>query len=664
MIVSRVRHTPPWLDSKLKDMIKQKRATWKAFKRFRSVDYLSAFRAMRNKVCSTLRTAEKQYLLSLHRDIRTVNRSDSVNTFWSYIKRVTGRIKASTIPDLEVTHPQDGSSDTITTDAGKASTLNSFFVQQTCLHDPPQSFPVLPAASQESPESFSTSPCEVYNILSHLKPGKAPGLDGLPPALLRLCASGISESLSTLFNRSFAEGAVPRAWKEALVVPVYKGGCKSFPSNYRPIALLSIVSKVMEKIVLKRLTAFIDPILSPKQSGFRKKDSTSHQLLRLVQEWSTALDSSHLIGVVFFDFKKAFDRVHLPGLIHKLQAAGLRGQALAWCSHFVTGRYQRVRVGNVLSPPEPLHAGVPQGAILSPLLFSLYVNDIVSSVDEEVNLFADDTSVYVTDKSASSLQRRLQSVIDRLSLWFRSWAVTVNPSKSALMVLTTRRSVPVVSVNLDGSNISQVSTHKHLGVTFNSRLSWSDHVDTIVKKTSCKVGLLRRIRRRVPPLVLRSIYLTCVRPVLEYACGSWSGLSAQDCLRLDRIQRSAARLIAGVSIAERLPHEILLARAGLEPLARRRNVILAAPIYRLSSRDPSGPDHLKAAFSRWCTMTPPSTSAMQLRSTESNCLRLPRPRTEILRRSPFYRAVSLLNSLPPAAKTNWPSLKSVLLSST
>ena len=124
-----------------------------------------------------------------------------------------GRIKASTIPDLEVTHPQDGSSDTVTTDAGKASTLNRFFVPQTCLHDPPQSFPVLPAASQGSPESFSTSPCEVYDILSHLKPGKAPGFDGLPSALLRVCASGISESLSTLFNRSFAEGAVPRARK-------------------------------------------------------------------------------------------------------------------------------------------------------------------------------------------------------------------------------------------------------------------------------------------------------------------------------------------------------------------------------------------------------------------------------------------------------------------
>ena len=222
-----------------------------------------------------------------------------------------------------------------------------------------------------------------------------------------------------LFNRSFSEGRVPSAWKEAVVVPVFKGRCESSPSNYRPIALLSIVSKVMEKIVHKRFSAFIDPILSPKQSGFRKKESTSNQLLRLVQEWSSSLDASHLVGVVFFDFKKAFDKVCLPGLIHKLKATGLRGQALQWCSHFLTGHCQRVHVGGELSPPEPLHAGVPQGAILSPLLFSLYVNDIVSSSgDCEVNLFADDTSVYVVDKTAAGLQQRLQVVLDRLSTWF------------------------------------------------------------------------------------------------------------------------------------------------------------------------------------------------------------------------------------------------------
>ena len=154
----------------------------------------------------------------------------------------------------------------------------------------------------------------------------------------------------------------------------------------------------MEKIVHKRLNAFLEPLLSKKQSGFRRKDGTSPQLIRLVQEWSTSLDASDLVGIIFFDFRKAFDRVCLPGLLVKLRSTGLCGKALSWCESFLTNRCQRVRVGSHVSSPEFLRAGVPQGAILSPLFFNIYINDIVECTNAEVNLFADDTSVYVTEK--------------------------------------------------------------------------------------------------------------------------------------------------------------------------------------------------------------------------------------------------------------------------
>ena len=264
------------------------------------------------------------------------------------------------MPDLVITQP-DGSSTTVSSDFDKAEALNSFFAQETHLQDSPLSFPDFQAPLQLSPESFSTTPAEVFDTLQGLKPGKAPGPDDIPARLLQLCARGISVSLATLFDRSFAEGSVPLAWKEALVVPVYKGDSKSSPSNYRPIALLSQVSKVMEKIVLQRLRPFIDPLLSPKQSGFRKHDGTTFQLLRLVQEGCNSLDSSHLVGIVFFDFRKAFDRVCLHGLIKKLQSTGLQGKSLDWCCSFLSGRCQRVSIGGCVSAIEPLQAGVPQG---------------------------------------------------------------------------------------------------------------------------------------------------------------------------------------------------------------------------------------------------------------------------------------------------------------
>ena len=426
--------------------------------------------------------------------------------------------------------------------------------------------------------------------------------------------------------------------------------------------MLSLVSKTMEKIVLKRLRPFLDPLLSSKQSGFRKHDSTSFQLLRLVQEWSDLLDASHLVGVIFFDFKKAFDRVCLPGLILKLKSAGLQGKALDWCKSFLLGRCQRVCVGSQVSSIEPLLAGVPQGAILSPLLFSLYINDVVGCADADFNLFADDTSVYVCDKSAATLQVRLQAVLDELSAWFRSWAIAVNHQKSAVMVLTRRRNAPLINVHLDGTPLPQVTTHKHLGIIFNSRLSWSDHTSYVIGKASKKVGLLRRFRCRLPCLVLRSLYLSCVRPTLEYACGAWSGVGSQEALRLERTQRAAARVIAGASLKDKLSAELLLARAGLDPLARRRQVALCSTFYRLSRPVPKGPLHLVNSFRRWTEAVPSSDCGMQLRSSDSAFTRLPRPRTELLRNSPYYLAVSSLNSLPPSVKQSWASIKAHLLS--
>ena len=195
----------------------------------------------------------------------------------------------------------------------------------------------------------------------------------------------------------------------------------------------------------------------------------------------------------------------LPGLLHKLRAVGVRGKALAWFENYLFGRCQRTAVGRHLSSAAPLYAGVLQGAVLSPLLFSLYMNDIVKCTDANVNLFADDTSVFVTDKSPSGLQVKLQAVVDKLASWFDSWALAVNHRKSPLMVLTTRRSVPAQNVSLAGDVIQQATSHKHLGLTLDCHLSWNQHTTDIIAKASSKIGLLRCLRRRLPALAIPSV---------------------------------------------------------------------------------------------------------------------------------------------------------------
>ena len=647
-MVGEPKNKPPWLDKPLKMLIRQKHLAWKEYKESHSLECLTSFRSIRNKVTTSLRLAEKRYFLALHRDTRNNHSPSSVRHFWKHIKRITGRNRQSGIPDLQTTN-SDGTTDTVSDDQTKADLLNSFFAEQTHLANVPSSLPDLSLlyADGHVADSFSTSPSEVFDTLIKLKTGKAPGKDKITPELLSKCAPGIADSLAVLFNRSFTECAIPSEWREALVVPIFKNGSRSAPTNYRPIALLSVVSKVLEKIVYRRLSMFLQPILSSKQSGFRKRDSTEFQLTRLVQQWSNAMDKSQFVGVIFLDIKKAFDRVYLPGLLYKLESAGVRGRALQWFRNFLQNRCQRTMIGQSVSSVEYLHAGVPQGAILSPLLFSLYMNDITAFTNGDVNLFADDTSAFTVSDSVADLQCSLQTVADELSSWFSNWALTINVTKTAVMVLCGRRSVPQISIHINGNEIQQVNVHKHLGVHIDSHLSWSYHISAIINKGSSKLGLLRRLRLRLPPLVIQTLFLTCIRPALEYGSVAWSGLGKSNSERLERLQRTAARLITGTRVYEHLPRQLLLARAGLDRLDDRRYVKCGIIGFKLIYRKERLPGHLTAYAEVWLGSVPERTSSMNSRSqSNSTALRLPRPQTEILKSSPFYHCFTILNSIP------------------
>ena len=532
--------------------------------------------------------------------------------------------------------------------------MNTFFAQQTVLPGADTSVPdeaSLPH-NDHSFSTLSTTPVEVFDALAALHEGKAPGLDGLPPGLLNFCAPGIAVSLSALFNRSFSAGYFPSAWKSALVVPVFKKGSRDCPGNYRPIALLPILSKTMERIVHNKVYSFLRPWFNHHQSGFKKRDGTVPQLIRLVQQWSEALDRSEYVGVIYFDLKKAFDRVWHRGLLAKLRAAGITGQAYAWFSSFLSSRQQATVVDGSMSEFSALHAGVPQGAILSPLLFSIYVNDVPScnSTGGSTNLFADDTSLFTVDQDVSTLSTKMQSCVDSLSAWFDRWLLTVNTAKSAVMVIRSKRKPPVsLSVSIKGCVLPQTPFHRHLGLVVNDTLTWSTHVDSIVSKASSRIGLLRRLKCSTSPLVVRDLYLYCVRPVIEYAQVAWAGLSAIDEKRLERINRSAARLISNTRLSAHLPHQLLLARAGLEPLKVRRQVAQALFVRRLLSG--RLPPHLQVATDPWILLQPQRRGhSMDLRN--GGCLRLPRPKKTVLKLSPLYSSFSIWNSLPQPVRSS------------
>ena len=652
--IKNIKAKNPFVTSDIEKAIKEKRAALTRLRNHPSPENRDAFKQKRNLVTHLIRKSERAYTTSLRRQASLNSCPTSSQNFWRHMKVVQGKTKSNVVPDL--VNPSDGSS--AKTASEKADLLNTFFAKQTELAGSSSSTPDLSATPKNTKtfQTLSCTPSDVFEVVSSLKIGKASGLDGLPSRLLRLCAKGISTSLSALFNLSFRTSTFPSSWKTALVVPVFKKGDRNTPSNYRPIALLPIVSKVLERIVYNRLARFLTPWLSKNQSGFRKKDGTVYQLTRIVQEWSNAVDEGRYVASVFFDLSKAFDRVWHDGLLAKLDSAGVKGAAYRWFCSYLGNRSQKTVVDGNLSAPAILHAGVPQGAILSPLLFSIYMNDIPAK--HSTNLFADDTSSFVVDRSESGLLIKLQERTDLLCAWFAKWLLTVNAQKSAVIVFRSRKMPPIhLSIKANSSLIPQVTCHRHLGIFLNETLTWSDHVTHAISKASAKIGFLRRLSSRLDSLVLRDLYTTCIRPSLEYGSLVWSGLSLSNSKLLEKCNRSAARLILKTRTAASrdLPSELLLARAGISTLQSRRE--LCQTKFCIKAFKSRLPNHLQVAVLSWIPRT--ATHQMALRQSP---VRLPLPKKNILIRSPFYSAFRTWNSLPQDLRDSCLTSPSVLFS--
>ena len=237
---------------------------------------------------------------------------------------------------------------------------------------------------------------EVENHLKELSVHKSQGPDMISPRILKECAQELSTSLCTLFNKSFTTGLIPTEWKMANITPIHKKGSKHKKENYRQVSLTSIVCKVAEKIVRSRVTAFWSEhqVLNPHQFGYLKGKSTLAQLLSCFHDWSSSRNNSKITDVVFLDFSKAFDSVPHERLLLKLNKYGIDGPLLLWFRHFLTNRLQRVGIRGTYSNWSAVTSGVPQGTILGPILFLIYVNDIPNIVNSSVKLFADDTKIY------------------------------------------------------------------------------------------------------------------------------------------------------------------------------------------------------------------------------------------------------------------------------
>ena len=365
--------------------------------------------------------------------------------------------------------------------------------------------------------------CSEELIKSH----KSPGADGLPNEVLKLLAPSISYPLCLLFNLSFSSGTFPTAWKSAVVTPLFKGkGSKCCPANYRPISLLPTLSKVCERVFYDILYQHVSPYLSPCQSGFCRGDSTVYQLTRIVQELYQKRDDKQHVGICFFDLAKAFDTVWHRGLFGKLaHQYGITGSALTWLKSYLTDRTQCVKVAGVLSQELPVLSGVPQGSILGPLLFLLFVNDL-PNVTAGVSLYADDTTLIRSSPKSNTLLVDLQSGINAVVEWMSSWKLKPNIAKTEAMFITPDHLSPALHFPDSSDLIKIVTHHKHLGVILDSSLSWAPHVEHICSRTSSVIGMIRPHSTFLSDKCKTLFYRSYVLPIFDYSDICWSGLSS------------------------------------------------------------------------------------------------------------------------------------------
>ena len=437
-----------------------------------------------------------------------------------------------------------------------------------------------PHVSEESEQAFTMM--EMERVIKEAKNNKAAGEDDIPYELVKHLGSKAKKLLLHLYNRCWDGEGIPAKWRTAIIKPLLKDGKDPKKTiSYRPISLTSCMGKLLEKMVADRLIHILEErnLLNDNQAGFRPNRCTTDQILKLVQQATDQLHSpaaNTRTLTAFFDYEKAYDKVWRDGLIHKMLKMNLPSRFVKYTRHFLSGRKTRVEVNGVRSAPFRLDQGLPQGSSISPLLFLIFINDIDVDLDMDTiaSLFADDTASWMKDgKIRGSNKTLMQEEIDKILAWADRWKMKVNEGKTKAMVIASSRKDTTwdPEFNARGKRIETVEEYRFLGVTTDNNLRFNSHVSNIVAKTRKRVNIIRCLSSKDWGCSLeqqRSLYITYIRMVLEYASPGWSSWISESSLRtLQTVQNAALRSIA--SLYKSCPEDFLHLETGIEPLRYR-----------------------------------------------------------------------------------------------
>ena len=396
---------------------------------------------------------------------------------------------------------------------------------------------------------FPTNPKEILKLIYKMKPKKSAGPDNISSQLVKQLASSIKQPISEIINKSLQTGKIPKAWKLAKIVPIYKSKQKNLMCNYRPISLLPTLSKVLEKVVHNRLYTFCmkQNVLYENQFGFRKGHSTEHAILNFVAKVVNAMDNKKLTMAIFLDLSKAFDTIDHNILLAKLHHYGIRGLALEWFRNYLNDRTQYVSYKDSKSELMNLTCGVPQGSVLGPLLFIIYTNDLPNCLAESnCILFADDTTVFRSSSNADYLASSIQNDLKSLYDWFCANKLSLNIGKTNFLLFSpsTKNKYPhITELKLGNQSIQRLSSAKFLGLCVDEELKWDEHLNQVYCRLSSGSYAIRTAKRNINKHNLTCLYYSLVQSHLTYGITLWGSALKTKLRKLEVSQNKSIRHI-------------------------------------------------------------------------------------------------------------------------
>ena len=527
-ILSLKRIRSPWITNSLINIIEEKHRLLELTKTDRSL--LDGFKIFSNNVKRMIKRAKKKYYCD-----KFENLSRDIKATWRVINSLIKPIKNRNslkllIDDVLIDDP------TILTNSFNdhfVSIAPSLASNIPNVNTDPTSYI---ARNQNSFRYFTCTYEEVTSIIRNLK-NKKGSLEEIPVTILKKITDLVSPILSMLFNQSVSSSSFPDVLKTAKIVPIYKAGPKTDKNNYRPIALLPTISKIFEKLIHKRVSSFLTKfkLLYSDQYGFQSKKSTTDAILKFTDECYNALNSKKALISVYIDFSKAFDTVDHRILLEKLELYGFRGPILGWFKSYLSSRLQYVEIQGVKSTLKPSVCGVPQGSVLGPLLFLIYINDMhLCCKHLKVINFADDSTAYLTRDNARSAIPVVNYDLEKLDEWVCANKLSLNTSKTAYTVFSNQSQSDIPDVIIRNTEIAACQKQKFLGIILDSKLNFKEHIDKTANKVKSANGILWKLSQYVPSQVLTKIYYTLVYPFLIYGVEIWGNSSK---VALDRLSR-------------------------------------------------------------------------------------------------------------------------------